>query len=471
MLLCDSDISFIKSVTEDLKEYESLMESVKLRDALIKVLMISRKGNQYMQSNQPWVLVKGSSEDRVRAGTIIGVAANISCLLGVLMHPFMPKISDTIFGQCGISRLPFIPETPITFLPPGHVINKPKPLFVKIEKQQIDQLKSQFGGNVMASSQADISKGAKIMKNKLDKGHKLSRSEDKYPELNNNVQQIDKLLNTVELKYKQNRDLFVRARLKVMSEEKEKLRRQMNGLVNELVRLETIGHVKQIRNPASNNDNSAIKTEMGVDPECLLDGQESNNPITSEKTNKRERKSESKDKGKGIGQNSEVEEVDIGRLDIRVGRILKAEKHANADSLYVEQIDLGEQQPRTVVSGLARHVPLDQMQNRLVVCLCNLKPVKMRGVESAAMVLCASTPERVELLEVDSSCVPGQKVLCDGFKLRPDSVLNPKKKVWEAVAVDLKVNAEGMASYKGVQLKVDGKTPIIASTLKNVPVK
>ena len=43
--------------------------------------------------------------------------------------------------------------------------------------------------------------------------------------------------------------------------------------------------------------------------------------------------------------------VDIGRLDLRVGHIRKASKHPDADSLYIEEIDCGEEKPRTVISG------------------------------------------------------------------------------------------------------------------------
>nr|CAH7756022.1 unnamed protein product [Callosobruchus chinensis] len=65
-------------------------------------------------------------------------------------------------------------------------------------------------------------------------------------------------------------------------------------------------------------------------------------------------------------------------------------KHPEADALYVEKIDLGEEKPRTIVSGLVNFIPIEEMQNRMVVVLCNLKPAKMRGVESQGMVLCAS---------------------------------------------------------------------------------
>lgn len=69
--------------------------------------------------------------------------------------------------------------------------------------------------------------------------------------------------------------------------------------------------------------------------------------------------------------------ADISRLDLRVGRIVDIQKHPDADSLYLEKIDVGETAPRTVVSGLVKFVPIEQMRNRLVVVFCNLKPVRM----------------------------------------------------------------------------------------------
>lgn len=66
-------------------------------------------------------------------------------------------------------------------------------------------------------------------------------------------------------------------------------------------------------------------------------------------------------------------------------------QHPDAEKLYVETIDFGEEKTRTVVSGLAGLVEIEKLKNRLVVCLCNLKPQSMRGVRSEAMLLCAST--------------------------------------------------------------------------------
>lgn len=55
------------------------------------------------------------------------------------------------------------------------------------------------------------------------------------------------------------------------------------------------------------------------------------------------------------------------------------------------------------------------MQNRMGIFLCNLKPAKMRGVVSQAMLMCASSPEKVEILAPPNGTVPGERVTFEGF--------------------------------------------------------
>ncbi|GAU22503.1 hypothetical protein TSUD_296220 [Trifolium subterraneum] len=147
-------------------------------------------------------------------------------------------------------------------------------------------------------------------------------------------------------------------------------------------------------------------------------------------------------------------DITITRLDIRVGLIKKAEKHPDADSLYVEQIDVGEEQTRTVVSGLVKYIPLDEMQNRKVCVLCNLKPATMRGIKSQAMVLAASNLDhtKVELVEPPSSASVGERITFPGHEGDPDELLNPKKKVWETLQVDLQTNEKLEACFKNIPL-------------------
>ncbi|KAG0629078.1 hypothetical protein M758_1G075200 [Ceratodon purpureus] len=144
--------------------------------------------------------------------------------------------------------------------------------------------------------------------------------------------------------------------------------------------------------------------------------------------------------------------VDVSRLDIRVGLITDVKKHPDADSLYVEQIDVGEPTPRTVVSGLVKFIPIEKMQNRKVCVLCNLKPAAMRGIKSQAMVLAASNADHteVELVSPPEGAQVGERVTFPGFPGEPDDVLNPKKKIWETVQPDLHTSAELVAQYKDV---------------------
>lgn len=64
--------------------------------------------------------------------------------------------------------------------------------------------------------------------------------------------------------------------------------------------------------------------------------------------------------------------------------------------------------------SLLSSVPL-QMQNRMAILMCNLKPAKMRGVVSQAMVMCASSPDKVEILDPPSGAVPGDRITFQGF--------------------------------------------------------
>lgn len=144
-------------------------------------------------------------------------------------------------------------------------------------------------------------------------------------------------------------------------------------------------------------------------------------------------------------------------LDVRVGRILSAAKHPDADKLYVETIDFGEDAPRTVVSGLATHVPLDALADRLVVCVCNLKSAAMRGVTSAAIVLCG-VGDTTDPINPPPGAAVGDKVMVAGYDGEPEAVINPKKKkTFEEVAAHFATTAEGVCTYKGTPLTVKGE--------------
>lgn len=170
-----------------------------------------------------------------------------------------------------------------------------------------------------------------------------------------------------------------------------------------------------------------------------------------------------------------ADEATPSKLDIRVGRILEVSRHPDADALYVEKIDLGEIEPRIIVSGLVNFVPIEEMQSRDVVVLCNLKPAKMRGVESKGMVLCASVdePKHVEPLLAPEGSRPGDRIVIEGYENgEPDEVLNPKKKFWEKLQVDMKTNDGLLAVWQGNKLISKGSgNPVRTKSMKNAPIK
>jgi len=173
---------------------------------------------------------------------------------------------------------------------------------------------------------------------------------------------------------------------------------------------------------------------------------------SSDKTDERKEKNKQKTAAK---QSIPKAAVDVSRLKILVGKIVKVKKHESADTLYVEEIDVGEALPRVVVSGLVNFVPIEEMQNRMVLVVCNLKPSSLKGVKSEAMVLAASNSDhtQVELLIPPPGTKVGERVTFDGYSGEPEDQLNPKHKVWEAIQPDFITSDDCVATYKGTPFK------------------
>ena len=194
---------------------------------------------------------------------------------------------------------------------------------------------------------------------------------------------------------------------------------------------------------------------------------------------KEQKKPQSQPKKQG---NAEVLE-DARRVALRAGTILEAGPHPDAESLIVCKLDCGDvdesgepSEPRTVVAGLAGKIPFDQLIGRKIVCISNLKPAKMRGIESTAMLLAASDgkegdDETVQLLDVPDSVPNGELVYFENMQpCEPDAMLKSKGalKVWDRVKAALKVDGDKQAIYQddGVERKLmTSAGPVTVSTL------
>lgn len=105
----------------------------------------------------------------------------------------------------------------------------------------------------------------------------------------------------------------------------------------------------------------------------------------------------------------EVTVDDFDKLDLRVGRVVSCEHHPNADKLYVLQVDLGEDKPRQIVSGLASSYTPGQVIGKNIVVIANLKPHVFRGVESRGMLLAGKNDKEIAVVEVNG-LKPGTKI-------------------------------------------------------------
>ncbi|XP_040852249.1 methionine--tRNA ligase, cytoplasmic-like isoform X2 [Ochotona curzoniae] len=148
MVLTPDDRRLLAHITLELQHYHQLLEKARIRDALRSILTISRHGNQYIQVNEPWKLIKGGEADRQRAGTVTGMAVNIAALLSVMLQPYMPTVSATIQTQLQLSpaACSVLPTNFLCTLPAGHQIGTVSPLFQKLENDQIESLRQRFGG-------------------------------------------------------------------------------------------------------------------------------------------------------------------------------------------------------------------------------------------------------------------------------------------------------------------------------------
>jgi methionyl-tRNA synthetase len=94
-----------------------------------------------------------------------------------------------------------------------------------------------------------------------------------------------------------------------------------------------------------------------------------------------------------VGVTSFIEIDDFAKVDLRVGQVLSAERIPKADKLLLMKIDLAEEQPRQVLAGIAQYYEPEKLVGRKVVVVANLKPRKLRGLESQGMVVAASYGE------------------------------------------------------------------------------
>jgi len=132
-------------------------------------------------------------------------------------------------------------------------------------------------------------------------------------------------------------------------------------------------------------------------------------------------------------------------LNLKVARIIDARSHPNADKLYVVDIDLG-MEKRQLVAGLKGHYTIDELKNKKIIVITNLKHAKLRGIESQGMLLAGDDETDVGVLTVSDSN-PGDKAYFEGYE-------NSSKEISfdEFLKINMKIE-HGVVYFEGKELR------------------
>lgn len=127
---------------------------------------------------------------------------------------------------------------------------------------------------------------------------------------------------------------------------------------------------------------------------------ETEETVKVEKKNKPQKK-DTKNEQKRENADNCITIDDFAKVELKVGKILRAEKVEKADRLLKFTVRVGEEE-RTIVSGIAKYYDPTELIGKNVAVVANLKPAKLRGIESQGMLLCAEKGDQLELITIDT---------------------------------------------------------------------
>ncbi len=269
-VLDNDDKEMLASFAVTAKKVEQLIEQYKFRDAQFEVIDLARKGNQYMQKKQPWIVAKTLEDNPANQKLIdncLHICLQLTGNLAILINPFLPNTATKICYMLKVvnKMLEWENAGKQKLVSVGYNLREPQLLFRKIEQAEIDI-------------------------------------------------QVEKL----------------KAKSEQVKMEVEKA--NPTPVETGAVMAEPIAETKPVK------------------PEIVFD--------------------------------------DFAKIDLKVGTIVAAEKVEKADKLLKLSVDLGFE-TRTIVSGIALHFKPEEIVGKQVTVVTNLAPRKMRGIESAGMILMA----------------------------------------------------------------------------------
>ncbi len=157
------------------------------------------------------------------------------------------------------------------------------------------------------------------------------------------------------------------------------------------------------------------------------------------------------------------EQPDFGLFKLQVGQIKEVKNHPDAEHLYHLTIDLAEKETRSVVAGLVKHYTPEDLMDRKVLVLANLKAVELRGIRSAGMVLVCEKRNKMELIDTTSFAVGELAAVSEQKADHPEITIEQFKNA------PLRV-VNGSLMFDDQPCTIDG-APVVTSVVKNGKVR
>lgn len=141
-VLNEKDNEFLEGQGNEYENITEMLEKVKIKEALHRIMHVVKNSNRYFQENKPWEAVKN---DKERGKAVLYVLVNQVKDLAIMLRPYLPQTSGEIFKQMNSNEKQWDDLGKLS-IEGGHEIGKPKHIFRKIEDTEIEKLKKQFSG-------------------------------------------------------------------------------------------------------------------------------------------------------------------------------------------------------------------------------------------------------------------------------------------------------------------------------------
>lgn len=170
---------------------------------------------------------------------------------------------------------------------------------------------------------------------------------------------------------------------------------------------------RQIKSNDENETFGKIQSGVKLDPPTAMfmriDAEKKMKEIEEEIEAKKKEEEKENEKDEYEPQGEEISIDDFAKLDLRVATVLECEEVKKSDKLLKFRLKVGNEE-RTVVSGIKQYFKPEDLVGKQVIMVYNLKPIKLKGIESKGMILCGELGDNLQLLKPWGDIKDGAKI-------------------------------------------------------------